>query len=200
MKSTIYKQLIAILTVIGMSVGSVSAAVVTSTEDMILGDGLDNGTTPSGLLESDNTQNISGFTPQAINDYYRLDVQLNGLVTLFGSSAAVASVPPSNEPLSLEIFTATSAGGNLWNIGTSFKSSFLAPLTVTLVAGTDYIVRVHSDDRPGGVVGGLVPANTPFTYNLNATSVVPVPAAVWLFGTAVLGLIGIRRKKRMLAA
>jgi hypothetical protein len=30
-----------------------------------------------------------------------------------------------------------------------------------------------------------------------ATSAVPVPAAVWLFGTAVLGLVGLRRKGKL---
>jgi hypothetical protein len=28
-------------------------------------------------------------------------------------------------------------------------------------------------------------------------NVVPVPAAVWLFGTAMFGLIGLRRKSKM---
>ena len=33
--------------------------------------------------------------------------------------------------------------------------------------------------------------------NWSSATVVPVPAAVWLFGTAVLGLVGIRRKGKL---
>ena len=35
------------------------------------------------------------------------------------------------------------------------------------------------------------------SYDLSISTVVPVPAAVWLFGTAVLGFIGIRRKQKV---
>lgn len=39
------------------------------------------------------------------------------------------------------------------------------------------------------------PLRSPYAYTINA-AVVPVPAAVWLFGSGLLGLIGFARKKK----
>ena len=36
-----------------------------------------------------------------------------------------------------------------------------------------------------------------FIDNLSANAVVPVPAAVWLFGSGILGLIGVARRKKV---
>jgi hypothetical protein len=33
-------------------------------------------------------------------------------------------------------------------------------------------------------------------FNLQGVSAVPVPAAVWLFGSSLLGLVGIARRKK----
>ena len=52
-----------------------------------------------------------------------------------------------------------------------------APQQNDLVAGLWYI-NIHSNAFPGGEIRGQV-------------NVVPVPAAVWLFGSGILGLIGI---------
>jgi hypothetical protein len=38
--------------------------------------------------------------------------------------------------------------------------------------------------------------SSPVNFSI-ATSAVPVPAAVWLFGTAILGLVGLRRKGKL---
>lgn len=37
--------------------------------------------------------------------------------------------------------------------------------------------------------------NTAYAFNLTGLSTVPVPAAVWLFGSGLLGLIGVARRK-----
>jgi hypothetical protein len=50
-----------------------------------------------------------------------------------------------------------------------------------LLAGLWYI-NIHSTVDPGGEIRGQV-------------EVVPVPAAVWLFGSGLVGLIGIARRK-----
>jgi hypothetical protein len=44
-------------------------------------------------------------------------------------------------------------------------------------------------------VGGFVPLAATGQYQLTLTSEVPVPAAAWLFGSALLGLAGIKRKQ-----
>ena len=50
-----------------------------------------------------------------------------------------------------------------------------------LLAGLWYI-NIHSTVSPGGEIRGQV-------------QVVPIPAAAWLFGSALIGLAGIKRKK-----
>ncbi len=53
-----------------------------------------------------------------------------------------------------------------------------------------------------GLWAGLTGANTSAvvgTFNL-APAAVPVPAAVWMFGTGLLGLLGVARKKSAIAA
>lgn len=51
-----------------------------------------------------------------------------------------------------------------------------------LLAGLWYI-NIHTDLFPAGEIRGQV-------------QVIPVPAAVWLFGSGLLGLIGIARRKK----
>lgn len=50
-----------------------------------------------------------------------------------------------------------------------------------LLAGLWYI-NVHTDLFPGGEIRGQV-------------NVIPLPAAAWLFGSAVLGLVAVRRRR-----
>jgi hypothetical protein len=49
-----------------------------------------------------------------------------------------------------------------------------------------------------GVNGFGEEENATYGWQMRST-VVPVPAAVWLFGTALLGLIGFRRKAASVA-
>ena len=44
--------------------------------------------------------------------------------------------------------------------------------------------------------GGFAQMNSTINSNGSATSVVPVPAAVWLFGSGLIGLVGVARRKR----
>lgn len=73
------------------------------------------------------------------------------------------------------------------NSGGSIASPMIGSATITdaqeadLLAGLWYI-NIHSNVFPGGEIRGQV-------------QVVPIPAAVWLFGSGLLGLIGIARKK-----
>lgn len=63
-----------------------------------------------------------------------------------------------------------------------------ASINFLMLAGVTYIIRLQGD-----VVD---PAPD---YKLEVSSI-PVPAAVWLFGTALLGLFGMRRKDKTLTA
>lgn len=56
------------------------------------------------------------------------------------------------------------------------------PQEADLLAGLWYI-NIHSTVDPGGEIRGQV-------------QVVPVPAAVWLFGSGLLGLVGMAKRKK----
>ena len=49
----------------------------------------------------------------------------------------------------------------------------------------DWYVNVHTQNFPGGEIRGQVMA-----------SVVPIPAAIWLFGTALIGLVGFGKRRK----
>jgi len=60
-------------------------------------------------------------------------------------------------------------------------------------------------DANGVAISGDWDANLDFTQNFSATSAnidtsVPIPAAVWLFGSAIMGLFGLGRARRRTAA
>jgi hypothetical protein len=85
----------------------------------------------------------------------------------------------------------------------------------------DWEVDVLNDTSPVSIPGGILPlgegsyafdyylwryglSTDPFggtwdytlTFEVGAASTVPVPAAVWLFGTGLLGLVGTARRKK----
>ena len=74
------------------------------------------------------------------------------------------------------------------NIGVGSNPA-IGSAVLTTQQGSDLLsdlwyVNIHSNDFPSGEIRGQV-------------NVVPVPAAVWLFGSGVLGLIGIARRKKV---
>lgn len=85
-------------------------------------------------------------------------------------------------------------------------SDLISALTLT-ISGTD-IATVVDNTQPL-TIGFQMTAGETYTVNLEGTptgsgsdyrlevSQVPVPAAVWLFGSAILGLVGLRRKGKM---
>ena len=93
------------------------------------------------------------------------------------------------------------------NDGTSFLSVFLASPSsldsVTIFGRTDTasyrdIYNLTLLDSSGAVLfsaADLDGTNGAITSNLGSSAAVPLPAAIWFFGTAILGLIGMKRRK-----
>ena len=93
----------------------------------------------------------------------------------------------------------------IWNLGsdTLLASAMLdfgfvptATESVEFFEGVTYVIRM-SNEGSGNIPGVLGEGPD---YTLNVFTPVPVPAAVWLFGTAMIGLFGLRRKSRMAVA
>jgi len=64
------------------------------------------------------------------------------------------------------------------------NATLTTPQASDLLAGLWYI-NLHTDSFPAGEIRGQVEVN-----------VVPVPAAAWLFGTALIGLIGFSKRRK----
>ena len=76
--------------------------------------------------------------------------------------------------------TSATSGGFTGTV--EFDDILDADLIAGLLAGQTYI-NVHTAENPGGGIRGQLQA-------------VPIPAAAWLFGSGLLGLIGIARRKK----
>lgn len=84
--------------------------------------------------------------------------------------------------------------------GTGTATIMGAPLTalgdVNGDGRTDYNAILVSGGQTGSEWGAFYGAGYFEVWNVNIVSAVPVPAAVWLFGSGLLGLLGIARKRR----
>jgi hypothetical protein len=127
---------------------------------------------------------IHDFIFQAVQDTFAsitTGVQLSS-----GNASAIVS------PLIMQVWRIV-AGVDILEASASLDVGVnpTASEAVALMAGETYVVRMSNE---GGSIGSAA------DYTLNVLTPVPVPAAVWLFGTAMVGLFGLRRKSRMAVA
>jgi len=92
------------------------------------------------------------------------------------------------------ILGAVMAGSGTWDFFTSNTDSWdlslvMCPDTICTLTGPGPRAYVDADFLNGG-------SQVADLSNVRAFSVVPVPAAVWLFGSGLLGLVGVARRKR----
>jgi hypothetical protein len=125
-----------------------------------------------------------------------------------GSGAAATSfgfaLPFSVSSWTLDVSNATNvsfnlSGGLSFSTGLFNNSAFMAPSALSftgpsasalLSAGTYYL----------SVFSGFGNVGVPYNLNITSTDIVPtgntpIPAAIWLFGSALMGMIGIGRRK-----
>ena len=89
---------------------------------------------------------------------------------------------------------------NVWNVNTAAG--------VTTYTSVDFAVNKSNFSQtsstvigPDGIPGAPILDSATFlsfhpNFDMTTTSAVPVPAAVWLFGTGLLGLVGVGRRKK----
>lgn len=75
--------------------------------------------------------------------------------------------------------------------GTTDISSLFAPMSFT--AGTNYYAFLAGGSAISG--GVLADSSVAYTLSINTTPV-PVPAAVWLLGSGLVGLFGMQRRRK----
>lgn len=87
------------------------------------------------------------------------------------------------------------------------SDNFFIPLVKTPIIGIGTVWGAVGAENLAGFWGGcqddclagvrpLGPANTNTFARVSESSVIPVPAAVWLFGSGLLGLVGVARRKK----
>lgn len=156
--------------------------------------------TDIGLIESDVTQQVhitlSTLGNQTPSTFSRFGVTLfQGMDT---NTGAYSHHGAWNNPLATppKLFTADNPFGTtgLTNIGYSNNVDAVNDFTFTAYAGQVYSLYL------GGV--GFSKWNTGVdNYQLNlTTSPVPVPGAVWLFGSALAGFAGFRNRRAVMTA
>jgi len=160
----------------------------------IIGNGLD--PNPGGI-ETDNSSNasvtVAAQATRDINGWYYLDVIQDVYAFSISSVATRDNNATIVQALNLDLYEVTAQVGNNYTISLVDFATADA-LSIGLMAGTDYLVRTWGT-LSGGASGPLG-----YSFDIEVRSVVPVPAAVWLFGTAIVGLFGFRRKSESAVA
>ncbi len=104
----------------------------------------------------------------------------------------------------IEFLVGTTGSGILTAASLSFSGGGLGPAFQQASLGVDdgEFIQFSGFDVSYDVVslnnpGGNFTTTVDFVINWNAEAIaaVPIPAALWLFGSALLGLVGIQRRK-----
>lgn len=142
----------------------------------------------SNSFVMDDADSATFFGPDNLDDWVGIHVTVPGT---FIVSTGDQSLPNfAAHLLDLAIYDATEAAGMWSTVGAAFDTAIAGSIETTLLAGyylinlTGKIFTDLSDPAPDLVQYGL------------RISAVPVPAAVWLFGSAMIGLIGFGRSKK----
>jgi hypothetical protein len=152
--------------------------------------------------------------PEGIGDLVWEDTNMNGIQDVGESGLPGVTVNLLNgSDDSLLGSTSTDASGNYlfrFDIYSSFnpyiadfKIEFVLPVGYSFSPqdqGSDDTVDSDADTSSGlsGLISGFDSNPDIIRYDIDAgmyQSFVPIPAAVWLFGSGLLGLIGIARRK-----
>lgn len=129
--------------------------------------------------------------------------------TLFSAGTYTVDVngDGANAPAGSELVTFTvgagQMGGNInfaWTATTGIDVFIVWDLVPTGTPGSFSWVSsdIDGDDTPGlGMVDGPFPGfSANFNFEAPAPSAVPVPAAAWLLGSGLMGLVGVARRRK----
>jgi len=113
------------------------------------------------------------------------------------------STPDSVFPTSVEL--SMTVGANQLGMRTfiDWNSNIYDILMVWDVTTSGNVTSLYATDMDGDGIRGYQMVSGPFAglnVVMDATIVTPVPAAVWLFGSGLLGLAGFIRRKQALQA
>lgn len=162
-----------------------------------------------GLLDGDGTGAFVNGAGQTFNYDEGVYVENNGGLITAGSvadAAATDNTNAGNRIFAIEAFLTNAVlGANGEGSLGDFDSN--ANVASLLTSGVNAVVlnaqqevgfstapSVIEITSPTGAIAGLSLTGTTFAATGEATTVIPVPAAAWLFGSALVGLGVVRRK------
>jgi len=185
MKS-ILRLLTATLLLVGLGSGAQAALVTFNLTGSVTYDDTGDGSNVFGLSVGDPVTATGTFD----------DSLIGGNIISGSGTIAVSSIPDLVITVGSEIFTASDDNG----------SGLLTIISGTVIDGIGPAGFVYSGTNPNlftsdateTFIGTEDNYNSQIfgTWNTFTLTPVPVPAAVWLFGSGLLGLVGVARRKR----
>lgn len=180
------------LAVLSLTVNTASWAATVAGFTMIADTG------SSGVIDQDKV--IYGQKNIQLNNGNVVQINGKNKTVLFENvvdlSASVSGLTPNNNPINGAFGTFTIAQ-NVWDnwntiyIGLKQADAFaIFELTNSILSG-----RWQTPSGNSGNYGNGLSHYIAFGGELKPPSEVPVPAAVWLFGSAIAGMVGFTRKK-----
>lgn len=104
------------------------------------------------------------------------------------------------------VFNPLATGTQLWTIDSGGSTYSFSMLTISIVSQTSNSISLEGtgiasitgfDDRSGDFTLTLNQNSRAFSFSSSASVAhMPVPAAVWLFGSGLVGVLGIARRKQ----
>ncbi len=167
------------------TVGSVTFSSVAPSGTLFIGAG--------GIVPGDDWYVPLAGNDIAISGSENLDAVFTGLVYSFGfvfAEPSSSTMPPWGGSAVDSTFTVTLRNGATLVDSFSFNAPDDVISFVGAWSGTAFD-RVEIRETTGGIDDEY------FGEFFSGTTPVPVPAAVWLLGSALLGLVGISRRKRV---
>ena len=150
-------------------------------------------------------QNLTAAnSPVSIQDWIGITVAAvlpQGAKVDFTASGGQTSI--ATPSLNLRLWSAVNNGGGDWSTSgapliTQVPAGNLTPMMGSLMAGSTYLMEFFGDVVY--LACGTCTTTQTGLYSMSMDSNnVPVPAAIWLFGTAVVGFVGLRRKQKFSA-
>ncbi|NOT86424.1 MAG: VPLPA-CTERM sorting domain-containing protein [Methylococcaceae bacterium] len=148
----------------------------------------------------------TGYIPSSFSPYTADSQYYNVLISLGGSLRVTSDfIGPSGSLWFMGMNVALEQG--VWHIGSAGDSlstgAFFELIDPVFGHNQDGLMTLEADYRlmPDFADFLKVPGNTTvlghLSFNPSAVSAVPVPATVWLMGSALLGLAGLRRRKNI---
>jgi len=189
----LYKLLATLMLPIAMLIPSISTAGIVFPALDIHNFGADLGLTMTGVGTENTTLDIDATVIAIILDSVgNIDDIADQSFTLTASGTSTLTAAGSFTFISGLFNGSFTVGGGLLS-GTFTGLKISGPDTQPLISGlVSYTGGTLQGNLPGGSLE-LATAGSNVAGKLGAA--VPVPAAVWLFGTGLIGLVGVARRK-----